>query len=213
MVESYEYTAYGETKVLDSSGTELSESALSNRYTFQGREIDWATSLTYFRARWYDSASGRWFSKDPVGIYGGLNQFEFCANDPVNFRDPMGEDVVLRGAGKNDGYEKHMKIQLQYTDESGNPEHYTLSFGMKTTLGNLAKMALPWIKQAEVYYEKDCDGPEQKRLKLTPEEDKKVLEWMKNMEGKKMHFDALLNNCRHFSKGAYQYVEEIFKGK
>ena len=90
VVESYEYDAWGNTKVFSASGTELTESAIDNRYTFQGREIDWVTGLIYFRARWYDSETGRWLSKDPIGISGGLNLYAFCSNNPVNFIDPSG---------------------------------------------------------------------------------------------------------------------------
>lgn len=40
--------------------------------------------------RWYDPVTGRWLSKDPAGISFGLNQYEACANNPVNFTDPFG---------------------------------------------------------------------------------------------------------------------------
>ncbi len=90
VVESYEYDAWGRTRVFDANGDELAESAFGNRYTFQGREIDWETGLIYFRARWYNPETGRWLSKDPVGISGGLNQYTFCGNNPVNFIDPSG---------------------------------------------------------------------------------------------------------------------------
>jgi len=40
--------------------------------------------------RWYDPVTGRWLSKDPIGISGGLNQYVFADNNPVNFRDPLG---------------------------------------------------------------------------------------------------------------------------
>jgi len=56
----------------------------------QGREYDWATGLYHFRARWYDPVTGRWLSKDPIGLSGGLNQYAFCGNDPVNNLDPSG---------------------------------------------------------------------------------------------------------------------------
>ena len=32
----------------------------------------------------------RWLSKDPIGIARGLNQYVFCANNPVNRVDPFG---------------------------------------------------------------------------------------------------------------------------
>lgn len=95
VVESYEYDAYGSTKVFDATGIELSESAVGNRYCFQGREIDWDTGLYYFRARWYNPDTGRWLSKDPIGLAGGLNLYVFVDNNPVNLTDPMG----LEGAG------------------------------------------------------------------------------------------------------------------
>ena len=40
--------------------------------------------------RWYDAVTGRWLSKDPKGIAGGLNLYAFCREDPVNFCDPSG---------------------------------------------------------------------------------------------------------------------------
>ena len=40
--------------------------------------------------RWYDPITGRWLSNDPIGISGGLNQYVFCGDNPVNFRDPFG---------------------------------------------------------------------------------------------------------------------------
>jgi RHS repeat-associated protein len=90
VVEFYEYDAWGRTRIFDANGDELTESAISNRYCFQGREIDWTTGFYYFRARWYDPATGRWLSKDPIGISGGLNLYAFCGNNPVNFTDPLG---------------------------------------------------------------------------------------------------------------------------
>ena len=90
VVESYEYDAWGNTRVFNAAGTELTESAIGNPYTFQGREIDWSTGLYYFRARWYNPKDGRWLSKDPIGISGGLNLYEAFGNNPVNFVDPSG---------------------------------------------------------------------------------------------------------------------------
>ena len=40
--------------------------------------------------RWYDPVTGRWLSKDPIGVSGGLNQYVAFANNPVNRTDPFG---------------------------------------------------------------------------------------------------------------------------
>jgi RHS repeat-associated protein len=83
VVESYTYDAWG--TVLGGQ-----QSAIGNRYLWQGREYSHVTGLYNFRARWYVPTFGRWLSKDPIGLEGGLNLFVFCGDDPVNFRDPMG---------------------------------------------------------------------------------------------------------------------------
>ena len=91
IVESYQFDAWGRVLgVFDGSGTPLSQSAIGNRILWQGREYSWNTGLYYFRARFYDPITGRWLSNDPIGISGGLNQYVFCGDNPVNFRDPAG---------------------------------------------------------------------------------------------------------------------------
>jgi RHS repeat-associated protein len=93
IVESYKYDAWGNVLgIYDGSGTPIThqQSTIKNRYLFQGREYSWATGLYFFRARWYDPETGRWLSKDPIGISGGLNQYVAFDNNPVMLRDPLG---------------------------------------------------------------------------------------------------------------------------
>jgi hypothetical protein len=42
------------------------------------------------RARYYDPDVGRFISKDPIGILGGLNMFTYVQNNPINWIDPFG---------------------------------------------------------------------------------------------------------------------------
>ena len=60
------------------------------RYRFQCREWSAATGLVNFRMRWYDAETGRWLSKDPIGLSGGLNLYAFCGNDAMCRTDPSG---------------------------------------------------------------------------------------------------------------------------
>jgi RHS repeat-associated protein len=59
---------------------------------WMGPEVD----LYFMRSRWYEPATGRFLSEDPMGLRGGLNLFAYAANDPVNGRDPTG-GCLIRG--------------------------------------------------------------------------------------------------------------------
>jgi RHS repeat-associated core domain len=71
VTERYAYTAYGLPTVLDASGTSLSSSSISNRYTYTGREWDATLGLYHFRARWMSPIAGRFLSRDPIGYEDG----------------------------------------------------------------------------------------------------------------------------------------------
>ena len=79
VVARWRYDAWG--NVLDE---EVSVPALASlRYRFQCREWSAATGLVNFRMRWYDAETGRWLSKDPIGLGGGLNLYAFCNSDTL----------------------------------------------------------------------------------------------------------------------------------
>ena len=70
VAERYAYTAYGQTTILNSSGTVLTSSAVGNRYTYTGRERDETLGLHHFRARWMSPHAGRFLGRDPIGYVG-----------------------------------------------------------------------------------------------------------------------------------------------
>ncbi len=55
---------------------------------WMGPELD----LYYMRNRWYEPATGRFLSEDPIGLQGGINPVIFAGGDAVNGRDPAGLD-------------------------------------------------------------------------------------------------------------------------
>ena len=65
------------------------------RYGFQGREHSRLTGFIHFRMRWYDPVTGRWLSKDPIRLEGGMNLYAFCGCDPVNRLDAYGEIAIF----------------------------------------------------------------------------------------------------------------------
>ncbi|MBX3210760.1 MAG: RHS repeat-associated core domain-containing protein [Labilithrix sp.] len=62
-------------------------------FGFTGHYFDRSTDLSLTLYRGYDTNSGRWLSKDPIGLLGGPNLYAYANNDPTNYTDPYGLDV------------------------------------------------------------------------------------------------------------------------
>jgi RHS repeat-associated protein len=84
----------------DAWGNDASATGAVQQYGYTGREPD-GTGLIYYRARYYDPTVGRFLQKDPIGLQGGLNQYAYVGNNPVNFVDPSG--LTPSGASNNSG--------------------------------------------------------------------------------------------------------------
>ena len=114
VVARWQYDAWGNVV-----GEEVAPSATaltSLRYRFQCREWSAATGLINFRLRWYDSETGRWLSKDPIGLSGGLNLYAFCGSEVVNNVDPYGQvsNVPIPGTDYNG------RVELQAENRNSN---------------------------------------------------------------------------------------------
>jgi RHS repeat-associated protein len=82
LAETYGYDSFG--RQTNSSGS------LTNPFRFTGRELDTETGLYFYRARYYDSSSGRFLSEDPVRFSGGADFYTYVGNNPVYWVDPLG---------------------------------------------------------------------------------------------------------------------------
>lgn len=51
------------------------------------------SGFVFFGARWYDPATGRFLSRDPIAENGGLNLYQAFAANPINNIDPDGRVV------------------------------------------------------------------------------------------------------------------------
>jgi len=75
---------------------------------YAGRELDYDTRLYNNRARWYDPASGRFISEDPIAS--DTNPYRYAGNSPANFTDPSGlrtsfwEDPLEWGYGRGGAF-------------------------------------------------------------------------------------------------------------
>ena len=93
-VLSYEeFFPYGGTAFL--AGDDLVE-VKRKEHRFRGAERDDLTGLYYGGHRYYAPWLGRWLSPDPSGTADGLNQYAYCRDNPITYRDPDGLASVLR---------------------------------------------------------------------------------------------------------------------
>ena len=68
-----------------------SNPAVTHWAGFAGGHVDPNTSLVNDYHRWYDPATGRWISDDPLAFDGGdTNLARYGSNDPTTNRDPLG---------------------------------------------------------------------------------------------------------------------------
>jgi RHS repeat-associated protein len=94
LVEHYQYDTFGNlTAILDSAGMVISTDRADavTRYQYTGRDWDADSGLQYNRARWYDPATGRWISEDPIGFAAGdANLARYVGNGATVATDPSG---------------------------------------------------------------------------------------------------------------------------
>jgi len=86
----------------DTFGNILSDSSPTIKvpFGFAGGLYDTNTQLTRFGYRDYDSFTGKWLAKDPIGFDGGdSNLYGYVLGDPINRIDPEGLLELCRTKG------------------------------------------------------------------------------------------------------------------
>jgi RHS repeat-associated protein len=95
VAQRIDYDAYGMVTYDSSPGFQC--------FGYAGGLWDPATGLVRFGARDYDSATGRWTLRDPIGFSGSQsNLYLYADGDPLDFNDPFGLKlcrVSLPGVG------------------------------------------------------------------------------------------------------------------
>jgi len=83
----FSYEPFGQATVTNST------------YPFQyaGRVVV-SSNLDYYRARFYNSQTGRFISEDPLSLLGGPGRYSYVDNDPVLHTDPVGASADSKTA-------------------------------------------------------------------------------------------------------------------
>ncbi len=74
---------------------------IENNIRFQGQYFDEESGLHYNRHRYYDPGVGQFTTQDPIGLLGGVNNYQYAPN-PTGWVDPFGlsckeEDSIPKG--------------------------------------------------------------------------------------------------------------------
>jgi RHS repeat-associated protein len=123
VVEQYEYDPFGKATVYTAAGALVdvgpagtspedgTRSAYGLTHLYKAMQLDPETGNCYVRNRFYDPRTGRFMSRDPIGVWGDGgnmgNEYAYAWNRPLEIGDPMGTQVTawiggaLEGRGGN----------------------------------------------------------------------------------------------------------------
>ena len=107
---SVQYKAWGAAQEVITDAAR--KAGIHNPLRFQGQYYDHETGLHYNRHRYYDPVSGRFVSKDPIGLAGGLNIYQYAPN-PAGWVDPLGLARISPGTKR--------KVAAENTEFHGAP--------------------------------------------------------------------------------------------
>jgi RHS repeat-associated protein len=89
VVKKIDYDSFG--NIIDDT-----DPAFTILFGFAGGLHDRDTGLVRFGYRDYDPDTGRWTAKDPILFAGGdTDLYGYVLNDPINFVDPLGLEVLI----------------------------------------------------------------------------------------------------------------------
>ncbi len=99
VVERYAYSAYGEATIYTPDWSATRTASLADNTTlYTGRELDLATKLYYYRARYYSAELGTFISRDPMAYDADdMNLYRYVYGSPLLLTDPLGLDSRVTG--------------------------------------------------------------------------------------------------------------------
>ena len=107
-----DYEAWGNTATVEWKEQRIDNIVVSEEHLqpirFQGQHFDEQTGLHYNRFRYFDPDMGMFTTRDPIGLDGGMNVFQYAPN-PTGWIDPFGLNrftpaqwqAPKRGTGQN----------------------------------------------------------------------------------------------------------------
>ena len=144
---SVSYRAYSNLAIADVKQVE-------NHLRFQGQSFDDETGLHYNRVRCYDPESGQFTQQDPIGLLGGINNYQYAPN-PI---DPLGlvckERYERYKALRAEGYSAKEATALSKAKRVDDSDIKLLTpqdFGVKSTADDQELLSM-WVESQKALY-------------------------------------------------------------
>ena len=130
---SAQYKAWGQAKEAISEAAR--KAGVRNPIRFQGQYEDAETGLHYNRHRYYDPHAGRFISRDPIRLLGGLNLHQYAPN-PTGWLDTLGlsrcpSNPATVEKGTNDLWRD---AQGRFAKDPGWPANFGFASGKDSTV-------------------------------------------------------------------------------
>src|SRR5690554_4497825 len=109
----YETLPFGEMIVEHNQSTTYSGGQYENAYKFNGKELDEATQMYYYGARYYDPRISIFVSVDPMAER-TMTPYQYVNNNPIRYVDPTG----MSGEDWIDIDQKSGEIKITPNDEN-----------------------------------------------------------------------------------------------
>ncbi len=87
------------------NGITQTNTQVSNPLRFPGQYQDDETGLHYNWYRYYDNSIGRYVTRDPIGLGGGLNTFGYVLANPLMYFDANGKEPRSTVGGDDEAFE------------------------------------------------------------------------------------------------------------
>ncbi len=148
ILETYEYTAFGQVSIFNTAGEVEKISPFHNPWQFAEKRIDNKSGLILFGFRFYDPNTGRWISQDPIGNLDGPNLYAYLHNNPLSHFDRFG---LATESNQQNKFEEYMygEVEAHCFCE----KHRTCKRG--GDIGKTAGTHLPKVRH-NYYFEKLC---------------------------------------------------------
>jgi RHS repeat-associated protein len=111
VLERRSYDAFGQMTCMLPDGTPVATSPTGLKVGFHGQLMDQLTGMYQMGYRWYSPVLGRWASRDPIGLEGGVNLVGAFGNNALMSIDPLGTCYSLQDS-------RDIKYAFEITENS-----------------------------------------------------------------------------------------------